>query len=87
MNEINTQYVGVSAPALAHVPATSLVAGVITADRRRQVWGGVCPLAASFQVQGSTVPTATSITTGVMGITRFDFDKYRTGSPAPGLSG
>lgn len=81
--EINTQDVDVSASALAHVPATPLADGVINADRRRQLTGDVRPLTPTPSVQGSALPTAIQVgNTGGMG-----FDKYRTGSRAPGIGG
>jgi hypothetical protein len=81
--EINTQYVGVCASALAHVPATLLAAGVVNADRRRQLTGDVRPLTPTPSFQGSALSTTIPVgNTGGMG-----FDKYRTGSRAPGLGG
>lgn len=88
MDKINTWYVGGVLPAMSHVPATPLVDGVINADRRpRRITGEVCHLTPSAQLQGSALPTGTSgvSITGDMGFTRFD--KYTTGSPAPGLTG
>ena len=85
--EINTQYVGVCASALAHVPAIPLVAGVINADLQRRPGGEVRLLTATPSIQGRTLSPATPVVsnTGGMGFARFD--KYRTGSRAPGLSG
>jgi hypothetical protein len=88
VDKINTWNVGGDLPAMSHVQATPLVDGVINADRRpRRITGEVYLLAPSAQLQGSTLPTATSgvSITGDMGFVRFD--KYRTGSPAPGLTG
>src|SRR5687767_10239175 len=69
--EINTQYVGVFASTLAHVPTIPLSAGVINADRRRQVTGDVRLLPPTPSVQGSALSTAIQVgNTGGMGFTR-----------------
>jgi hypothetical protein len=86
VNEINTQYVGVCTSALSHVPATSIVAGVINADRRPRPTGDVRLLTGTPSFQGSALSTAIQVgNTGGMGFARFN--KYRTGSRAPGLGG
>ena len=86
MIEIKTQSVGVCASTLSHVPATPLVAGVINADRRPRPTGDVRLLTGTPSFQGSALSTVIQVSdTGVMGNARFD--KYRTGSRAPGLGG
>jgi hypothetical protein len=81
--EINIQYVGVCASTLSHVPAIPLVAGVINADRRPRPTGDVRLLTGTPSFQGSALSTAIQVrNAGGMG-----FDKYRTGSRAPGLGG
>ena len=86
MENITTTNVGGFMPTLTHVPAPSVVDGVVNADPRlRRIWGEVCPLVPSAQVQGSALPIVTQLAgTRVMGA---QFDKYRTGSHAIGLSG
>jgi hypothetical protein len=86
MENINTTIAGVVAPALAHVRAAS-VRGVINADPRlRRSRGEVCLLSPAAQVQGIALSTVTpAVGTQLMGGAQFD--KYRTGSHAIGLSG
>ena len=85
-NSITTN-VGDFTPTLAHVRAASLVRGVINADPGlRRLRGDVCLLTPAAQVQGIALSTVTpAVGTQVMGGAQFD--KYRTGSHDPGLSG
>jgi hypothetical protein len=85
-NSITTN-VGDFTPTLSHVRAAFVFHGVINADRRlRRLRGEVCPLAPAAPVQGIALSTVTPVVgTQVMGGAQFD--KYRTGSHDPGLSG
>ena len=84
-NSITTN-VGDFTPTLAHVRAAS-VRGVINADPGlRRLRGDVCLLTPAARLQGTALSTITPVVgTQVMGGAQFD--KYRTGSHDPGLSG
>jgi len=86
MNTITTTSVDVYASTISRVPATPALAGVINADPRLRNAGEVCLLTLGAQLQGTTLSALVPATgTRVMGDA--DFDKYRTGSHAIGLTG
>jgi hypothetical protein len=83
-NSITTN-VGGFVPAITHVRAASGY-GVINADPRlRRTRGEVCLLAPVAPVQGIALSTVMPVGTQLMAGTQFD--KYRTGSHAIGVSG
>jgi len=87
MNSTITRNVGGFAPAISHVPATSVYAGVINADPRlRRATGEVCLLTQSPELQGTTVSAAAPVTDTPF-MVGTGFDKYRTGSHVTGLTG
>jgi hypothetical protein len=66
MENTDTKNVDVIASAMSHVPAPSLIAGVVNADQRpRRTWGEVCPLAPAAELQGTTLPSSTPVIGGV----------------------
>jgi hypothetical protein len=87
VENISNQHVGVIAPAMPRVPAPAVLPGVVNADPRlRRTWGEVCPLTQAVQLQGTGLPSSTSVIAPVGGRV-MGFDKYRMGSHAIGTGG